>query len=353
MFKFKTKIGAVLLCFLAGLVQAQDMGSPGKIDIEAKEKWRTVFGGREAIYHFHIRAVESISGRVGWVLRHKNRTIDRGESLFKAGPVDQSLIKVGLNIPQVKEGVIMPLRFALTLYSKTDKQVLASWEETLYVFHEDAFAIKKEWLKNLKIGLFDPEGKTQAVFKAMKIPFLVQKNIDSLSKFNGSLLIIGSGLNFAKYQSLWKEILSLSIQNTPVLVLAPSAGSILIPGVKGTELPECRSMMFLGREVICQLYNKLDADAWAPDGKVVASSMVLNTVKSRLVGEFVSEDKDWSWFEADFTGKGGRIVICGFAIVEQMDAGPTPRFLLARLFEYLSGDTENKIEIRKLKGDTR
>ena len=151
MVKFKIRIIIVtaLLCVFASLVQAQDIKSADEVYIQPQEKWQTIFGGREAVYHFQITAVESIEGRLGWSLRYENRTIARGESLFKAGPDRPSLIEIRLNIPLVKEGVMMPIQFTVNCYSQTDEHILASWEQTLCIFHEDAFALKKEWLKNL------------------------------------------------------------------------------------------------------------------------------------------------------------------------------------------------------------
>ena len=65
--------------------------------------------------------------------------------------------------------------------------------------------------------------------------------------------------------------------------------------------------------------------------------MILKTTKGGVVGEFVPHDKGWPWFEIDFPVKGGKVVVCGFGMVERINNGPTPRFLLARLVEYLAG----------------
>lgn len=328
------------LCAAAGFVQAQDIKPLSKVNIESQEKWRTLFGGEECIYHFQITSNESIEGRTGWSLRYANRTINQGECTFEAEPGKGGLIEIRLKVPPVNEGVMMPVPFAVRLYQKGEKEALASWEETLYIFSKDPFALKKEWLKGLKIGLFDPEGKTQAVFQELGIPFSIKNNIDGLSEFDGSLLVVGSGLNFLEYSGLWGALLNLCRQKISVLVLAPRGG--FFPSIEEIILNESNGIgiRFLKRDIIHQLDKKLDVVAWPPDGKVVTSTMTVYYVhKAGLVGEFgpVPGDIGWPWFEIDFAGKEGKIVICGFGIIEKIKDGPTPRFLLARLFEYLTG----------------
>ena len=60
----------------------------------------------------------------------------------------------------------------------------------------------------------------------------------------------------------------------------------------------------------------------------------------RLVGERgtvnveVTDGQGWPWVEMEYEG-GGRLIICGFAMIEQWESTPAPRFLLARMLEYV------------------
>jgi hypothetical protein len=148
---------------------------------------------------------------------------------------------------------------------------------------------------------------------------------------------VGSGLDFTEYPGLWEVILNICRQKISVLVLTPHRG--FFPSIEEIILNESNGIgiRFLKSNIIHELDKKLDADAWPPDEKMVMSTMTLCYVhKGGLVGEFGPGDIGWPWFEIDFMGKGGKIVLCGFGIVEKINAGPTPRFLLARLFEYLT-----------------
>ncbi|MGA1871975.1 MAG: hypothetical protein ACMUJM_25955 [bacterium] len=225
-------IGAVWICATAGFVHNQNAVLLQNITIEPREEWRTVFGGEEYVYHFHIKTDESIRGRAVWSLSYASKTITRGECLYKAGPSNAGIIKVRLDIPIVNEGVVMPVQFALALYQKGMKKAFVSWDDTRYIFSRDAFACDKEWLKSLKIGLFDPSEQTREVFEELNIPFVLQNTIEKLHEFEGALLVVGSGVDFSKYRSLWEAIIGLSVlQHVSVLVLAPQRGTVKVPGI--------------------------------------------------------------------------------------------------------------------------
>lgn len=335
-----TTILIIMLCVIDGVSQARNNTILGSVIIEPIEKWRTVFENEEYIYHFRVNASQSIVGNAGWSLRYGHRIITRGEHAFDAGPNKTGIIKIRIHSPSLKEGIMMPIQFAVVLYSKEEKKALASWEDTLNVFSRDPFVLNKKWLKSLNIGLFDPEKRTREVFENLSIPFVAQNNKNALSGFEGSLLIIGSGLDFAEYRGLWEEVIDLCSRNIPVLILNPQGGIVDIPGIEGTLLPGPIGIRFLRNEIIHKLDKTLDQEALPPDEQITASHIILKSTRRGVVGEFGVGDKGWPWFEVDFTDTGGKLVLCGFDIIKKIEAGPTPRFLLARLLEYMVG--ENK-----------
>jgi hypothetical protein len=58
--------------------------------------------------------------------------------------------------------------------------------------------------------------------------------------------------------------------------------------------------------------------------------------EGQLVGKIQADGDAWPWMEAEYPGRRGRLLVCGFGLVRDWDGGPTPRFLLVRLFERLT-----------------
>ena len=122
----------------------------------------------------------------------------------------------------------------------------------------------------------------------------------------------------------------------PVVCLALSSGELPMPGTAGADLPVPARVVLGRQDAITTLDKRLDAAAWPPDGEVVASTLSITSKRYRVVGE-VGEAKDgWSWIEVRYPKPGATLLICGFSVVEHWDAGPAPRYLLARMLEHVA-----------------
>ena len=94
-------------------------------------------------------------------------------------------------------------------------------------------------------------------------------------------------------------------------------------------------MTFARSDIIAIIDKRLDRGTWPPDGKVTASSLKIRGAVRSAYAEFSDDASGWSWLELGYGAKRGRLIVCGFGIMSKWDAGPTPRYLLARLFERL------------------
>ena len=57
--------------------------------------------------------------------------------------------------------------------------------------------------------------------------------------------------------------------------------------------------------------------------------------RGSVVGKVDSGDGGWPWIEMNYAERRGKIVICGFGIIEKWAAGPTPRYMFVKLLESL------------------
>jgi hypothetical protein len=125
-----------------------------------------------------------------------------------------------------------------------------------------------------------------------------------------------------------------------VVLLAPAEGSLTVPGTRGDGLPDSgipSELRFARRHVITELDKRLDARAWPGSNNTVpASRFLLESYRSRVEATVSDESRAWPWLEVRFPESDGVLVMCGFRVIKHWNGGPTPRFLLIRLFEALS-----------------
>lgn len=292
--------------------------------IEPREHWSAFFGGTEAQLHVRLRA--GVANSVGWAVTVGGHTIDRGESQVGA---DRSAT-IRLRLPPVRTGVV--LGAMLTISAPGTKP----FEKSIWIFPQEAFAHRLTWLKGLKITLFDPEGKTAALFTKAQIPFEETRNVATLAELREGVIIVGEGTSFRDYRDLPEALTQAAARGRHVLCLAPTEGTFSIPGSEGGPMPLPGSVSLRRQDVITALDKRLDATAWPPAGDLVASSIALTTDAAAVVGE-VRKEGGWPWLEVSYPETKGKLIICGFGLVSHWDAGPTPRFLLARLLETVSG----------------
>jgi RNA polymerase sigma-70 factor, ECF subfamily len=70
-------------------------------------------------------------------------------------------------------------------------------------------------------------------------------------------------------------------------------------------------------------------------GQIEAAVRLIGS-RDQVAAEVHSDGDVWPWYEIRYPGRRAACVVCGFGIIAHWDAGPTPRFLLARIMEYLA-----------------
>jgi len=321
---------------LAGMLVAAAAGSraagepaapdPGAKALEWVEPWSSVFGARAVTFHVRVVPAQATRAKLLWRFAAGAATLARGGQTLQADPPDPATVAVRLSIPAAKPGPIVSCSVTASLVDAASNREIATATHPIHVFPESPFEGRTEWLKSLDIRLFDPEQRTRGVFEKVGIPFKTIANPDTISNLNEGLLIVGEGVSLRDYRALAILLRNAAERGRAALVLAPGGGDF--------SLPEPRRLLLASEDVIAKFDKRLDAVAWPPDGKLRASA-------ARLVGERgpvkveCGGMEGWPWIEMTYIG-GGRLVICGWAIIEKWEATPTPRFLLAEVLEHMT-----------------
>ena len=295
-----------------------------------------LFADKEAVFRVFLSGPAAAQGSAAWVLQTGGRTLARGERAFEVGPARPVTVEIRFQTPAVKEGAVLDLVLGVAALEGAGRTASTNIEKRLWVFPENAFAERTEWLKKLNIVLFDPVQKTAAVFEKSKLPFKEVRNVDALGALKDATLVVGEGVSLKDYRGLADSLVKAAAAGVPVLCLAPAGGDMSVPGLGDTDLPQPSRVSFRRQDIITELDKRLATEAWPPDGHVVAGGLRLRGERGPVKGEVAAGDDGWPWVEMRFGEADTKLVMCGFGIVAKWDATPTPRYLLVRLLEYMT-----------------
>lgn len=306
-----------------------------------RDDWTGFFGGAEAALHVALPADQAANGsRLAWALMVEQRAIARGEQTLADTAAGQAGCDLRVALPTVKEGVVMPVTLTLALLPPAGPETpAATLSRTLWLFPADPFAGRLDALRAQRLRVVDPEGAMREILRAAGVPYEAIRDPNAIDGQAPGTLIVAPGVSLASHRGLWPLLVGLAARGHRVLWLSPAGGVAPLPGLGAeTDLPAPMSVSFRGSDVIADLDKRLDATAWPPAGSPVSARLRLKADRGRVLGEFGSGPDGWPWVAMDFPGQ-GRLVVCGFAVIERWEAGPTPRFLLARILDWL---VENK-----------
>ena len=301
------------------------------------ETWADLFGGHDGSWHVTITTPTALQARAGWKLTIDGRAIARGEQQLDVAPDKPATLRITAALPPVITGAIVPAVLTITLVTEGNPAPLATLEKRLWLFPANPFAGHAEWLKARKIRLYDPDGKTAQCLDTAGVPFTRVGNPDALPEPGDELTLIGEGVSFEDYHALPELLAQAAAAGHPVLCLAPTGGVFPLPGAADIDLPAPARLSLRHHDIITELDKRLDADKW-PAGDPMAAGVNLRCLHDQVHGEIGKGPGGWPWLELTYPKANSRLIFCGFAIIDQWEAGPTSRFLLARLLEYLAGE---------------
>ncbi len=292
-----------------------------------------VFGGQETEFQFTVESRKAIEGRVTWRLASGTATVTSGEIELTAAPDAPAKATIKLAVPPVKDGTIFAMKLTVSAIEAGQAKPAAEFAREVYSFPKDPFFERGDWLKKLKLALYDPPGNTNKLLSAATVPFDEVRTVEALGELKDGVLLIGEGTSFKEERGLSAALEKLAASGIVVLCLAPAEGELAIPGLAGPR-GEQHELSFR-RDIFRTLDKRLDPDAWTVEPKSAGTSVGVKSAEGSAVGE-IAPVGGWNWVEARYRPGKGRWAVCGHAVVSRWETGPSPRFLLVRMLEYLT-----------------
>jgi len=301
-------------------------------EIVVKDTRTALLSGQQVKLGFTVRSDQAFEGRLAWSHTAQGRTIAQGERALKADAGTPAEIGLTLSAPEVREAVVYETELTVRLLG-TGNQTAATHQRPLHLFARDPFADRQQWLRKSGIRVYDPEGETIKVLEAAGVPATRLRSLPAERPDDAGLLVIAEGLDLTKHRGLMETAVRLAAAGLPVLCLAPAEGSFDFPGADDAQ-PMPERVLLAGPEIIHQFDKRLDTRDWTSDDQPLATRLAITVSRGRPLLSVGEPPRGWPWAEAAFPGNGS-VIVCGFRIVRHWDTGPTPRYLLLKVFERL------------------
>lgn len=330
--RFALSFLAFLCCLLMSPEAMADM------KISPVETWSTVFGEQATIRHFKISTARSFTGRVEWRITAGGATISRGEQHLVLNQGHPEILQVTATPPKVKPGISGEMVISIWAIEKDDSPPLAHIEKKISIFSPEILVDDLQQIKGANIHLFDPKKETAEIFRQAKIPFTLVRNIETITELKGGILVLGEGLSWKGYRGLASLLIEVVASGTSVLCLAPQDGSLPLPIIGGNEDENNINVVaidFRKENIINELHHKLDSHTWSPDKTSIRSSFFAQSQGNKLALHISNDSHGWPWLEIRFQKPDTILLFCGFGIIENWDANPTPRHLLEKIFLHI------------------
>jgi hypothetical protein len=223
----------------------------------------------------------------------------------------------------------------VTLY--VDKTSSAPFHQPLFIFADDPFIDREEWLKGLRIHLFDPNDTTSAIFEKHCIPFRTLATPAAIDALCDGVLVVGEGISWSDYSGAVQAAQRGSRRGLRALCLAPKEGEIALYS-ETSDGPTDISTMIAARENVLHRFDKrFDRRIWL-GGPSVVTRLGFVTENDAVLARVSESLTAWPWLEINYGDSakldgGGALIVCGFGIIKYWDDGPVPRYLFREMLE--------------------
>ena len=312
----KTLIAICLVC-----ANLQVDVPAAEFQFDSKQRGAAFFAGREAEVGLQLTSPRDRTVTVTWRLSAEHRTLQVGETNEKLKADVVSNVDITLRTPPLHQDVVQTVCFNASAKDPAGNS-LGEFDTEFTLFPADPFSNRREWLTELNLCVYDPNGATSKVLGNTNVPF---KNLSSLSRLppEKTVVVIAEGISLHNKQRLSERLLEIADAGNKVLWFAPADGNAVFPNNSPKQLSFARS------NYIEHLDKRLDANAWSTEGIVIRPESIGKDVRLQI--DNINES-GFRCMHVEYDSE-GQLILSGFPIASCWDASPNPRYLLLKLLE--------------------
>ncbi|MFA4944594.1 MAG: hypothetical protein WC789_07825 [Lentisphaeria bacterium] len=303
------------------------------------EPWNAWFAGRATEFTLAAGTPEAMTVRLEWELRREGELLASG-SEWPLGlmPTMTRTLRFTADLPAVRGPGAVPLALTVRLFDEGNVE-RATATRVINAFAPDPFRGRDDWLRGLRLVLYDPDGATGQRFDKAGIPYREHKGlVAGLAEYVASVIVVGAGSSPEDLPQLYPALRQAAMKGCVILWLTPGAGSFPLPDATGNEFSRPARLTFRQIDFIRELDRRLDSGLWAGGIRPISVSVRIACQEEGAppVCELRSPPAADGWPWAEFAWpSGGRLILCGTPIIEAWESGPCPSYLLAALLESL------------------
>jgi len=322
--------------FLLAVAMVLGVGSVGALAADAPairmlDESSSVFADSAATWRVELSDTNSLDGFVAWSLSVSGGVVARREQSVNLQANVPMAMEIATDLPPVGDGVVVDGQLEFTLQDG-QHQLRAEQQHPVYLYGRNPTAYRAEWIKNLNLHVFDPDGETAKRLDELEWPYRLISNLSAFDSLGDAVLIVGEGVSLRDHRGLMESAVRMAQKGGHVLFLAPVEGRVALGGILEGH-PRPTSMRFVDETIVHELDKRLDVPA-------VRSTFRLGG--QRTGPELVVEPAGgWSCIEMRWPD-GGTLLLVGFGLLDTWESSPAPRYLLVRMVEWATTEKERQ-----------
>lgn len=290
-----------------------------------------VFAESSAAWRLALADDVAYEGTVAWNLSLGGGVVARREQNVAVRPEAPAELDVQVDLPAVRAGVEVEGRLAAALLDG-QRQIRTEFEMPVWTFGRDPAALKKQWLQELDLCVYDPEGHMLRKLNELGWPCRPVANLAAFETLGDATLIIGEGCSLRSQRGLMESAMRAAQQGARVVFLAPTEGEFTPPGA--TEAAAGPVALHFHDAAFVRLLDKRF--------NLPARRAAFRLTGTRT-GSLVTVDPAGGWrsLEARWAN-GGTLLLVGYGLLEAWEDSPVPRHLLFKMLEYVTPEKEKE-----------